>query len=660
MKRPAPPLHVCPRVRPGVCPRVFVAALLLTATLPASCSAAQDGADPEDVADGNDGRISAFGRYEGYSEPIFVEWVNTSRYMEMRDGVKLAVDVTFPAVDGEIAEGRFPVVWTHSRYHRNPGTLARFFAPEGAEIPEIHSMVDAREDLQLLVRHGYIVAAVQVRGGGASFGTYQGLFSEAETDDAREMIEWFATQPWSDGNVGMYGGSYLGITQYMAASEGHPALKAIFPNVAGLDMYDQLYPGGVYRSDMIDHWGGLTRNLDVEWPAPPVQGDEDGTRLLQAAIAEHENNWDVTKEYRQGRFRDYDVPTLTWLEHGPTGVLEELEAARVPAYHWNAWYDIFVLDALLYWANYEGPQRLGIGAWSHGAMPDSALMAERARLTAIEQLRWFDYWLKGIDNGIMDEPPLYYAVMNDPGDWSWESTDVWPIRGIEEKWFYFDEGPSGSIESVNDGVLSTETSAEPPGRRTDGDAAFDAYEVDLTTTTGTTTRWDNAVGGAPLMIYGDLAPNDRKSLTYTTPPLEKDLTVTGHPIVHLWMTSSTNDGTVVVLLEEVDEEGVAHYVTEGVLRASHRRLGKAPWENNLGLPFQRSFREDREPLPAGKPAELVMDLFPTATVFNAGHRLRVTIMGADADNLELPEVASTYRIYRSGAHPSGIVLPVVR
>jgi putative CocE/NonD family hydrolase len=631
-------------------PARSLSSVLVAALLTASCTAVQDAGDPEDD------RISEFGRYEGYSEAVFDDWVNTSRYVEMRDGVKLAVDVTFPAVDGEIAECRFPVFWTHSRYHRNPGTPVRFFAPEGAEIPEIHSMVDAREDLQLLVRHGYIVAAVQVRGGGASFGTYQGLFSEAETDDAREMIEWFATQPWSDGNVGMYGGSYLGITQYMAASEGHPALKAIFPNVAGLDMYDQLYPGGVYRSDMIGHWGGLTRNLDIEWPAPPVQGDEDGTPLLRAAIAEHENNWDVEKEYGAGTFRDHDVPTLTWLEHGPTGVLQELDAARVSAYHWNAWYDIFVLDALLFWANYDGPQKLGIGAWSHGAMPDSALMAERARLETIEQLRWFDYWLKGIDNGIMDEPPIHYAVMNDPGDWNWASSEVWPIAEAEEAQFFFAEGPTGSVESVNDGLLTLEPTAGVAA----SDTPSDVYEVDLTTTTGTTTRWDNAVGAAPLMIYADLAPNDRKSLTYTTPPLEEDLTVIGHPIVTLWMRSSTNDGDIIVLLEEVDEEGVARYVTEGVLRASHRRLGEAPWDDNIGLPFQRSFREDRELLPAGEPAELVMDLLPTSTVFNAGKRIRVTIMGADADNLQLPEAAPTYRVYRGGAYPSRIVLPAAR
>ena len=130
-------------------------------------------------------------------------------------------------------------------------------------------------------------------------------------------------------------------------------------------------------------------------------------------------------------------------------------------------------------------------------------------------------------------------------------------------------------------------------------------------------------------------------------------------MVHLWVTSSTNDGDFIVLLEEVDDEGRSHYVTEGVLRASHRALDDAPWDN-LGLPFQRSFREDVTPLPEGVPAELVMDLHPTAAVFNAGHRIRVTILGADADNIELPQVAPTYRVYRSGAYASRIVLPVMR
>jgi putative CocE/NonD family hydrolase len=264
-------------------------------------------------------------------------------------------------------------------------------------------------------------------------------------------------------------------------------------------------------------------------------------------------------------------------------------------------------------------------------------------LTAVEQHRWFDYWLKGIDNGIMNEPPIHYAVMNDPGDWVWKAATTWPLPEATPTDFHFAGGSPG---------LLTETA-------TGGGAAFDVYRVDPTTTTGNRSRWDNAVGAAPMMVYPDLAPNDAKSLTYTTAPLAADLTVAGHPVVTLWLSSSTNDADLIVLLEEVDPTGASRYVTEGALRASHRRLSDAPW-NNLGLPFQRGFKADATPLPAGVPTEIKMDLHPTSTVFNAGHRIRVAIMGADADNMEAPTRLPTLRVYHDGAHASRIALPVVR
>jgi putative CocE/NonD family hydrolase len=393
---------------------------------------------------------------------------------------------------------------------------------------------------------------------------------------------------------------------------------------------------------MITHWGELTRKLDIEWKAPKVATDIEGT-MLEDAIAQHQDNWDVLVEYGASRYRDHDVPSLSWSRHGVSGVFDKINQAKVPAYHWNGWFDIFVLDAALIYANYQGPQKLGIGAWSHAGMPDSALMAERSRLTAVEQHRWFDYWLKGIDNGIMNEPPIHYAVMNDPGDWVWKAATTWPLPEATPTDFHFAGGSPGVL---------TETA-------TGGGAAFDVYRVDPTTTTGNGSRWDNAVGAAPMMVYPDLAPNDAKSLTYTTAPLAADLTVAGHPVVTLWLSSSTNDADLIVLLEEVDPTGASRYVTEGALRASHRRLSDAPW-NNLGLPFQRGFKADATPLPAGVPTEITMDLHPTSTVFNAGHRIRVAIMGADADNMEAPTRLPTLRVYRDGAHASRIALPVVR
>ena len=596
---------------------------------------------------GGSEKISEFGHYEGYSEPRFDSWVTTSLYVEMRDGVKLAVDVTRPAVDGEVSDEALPLVWTHSRYHRNPSALG---GQRGGSSPSIRSMVDAMPALQRLVRHGYVVAAAGVRGSGASFGRFEGLFSAAETDDAAELIAWFAEQPWCDGNVGMYGGSYLGITQYMAASRHPPALKAIVPDVAAFDMYDLFYPGGIFREDMIAHWDQLTTQLDREWPAPVVDDDPDGVMRAQA-IAQHADNWAVLENYSAAPYRDDVTEGLEWLEHGPSPLLDAINESDVAIYHLNGWFDVFALDATLWFANYEGPQRLTMGSWSHAGMADRALMAERGRIGAIEQHRWFDRWLKGIENGVDEEPRIQYALMLDPGDWEWRVADEWPPPGTDEVTLWFTAGPSGSIASAHDHGLEIDAPAR---------AGRDDYEIDPSTTTGSTSRWDNAVAAAPVMRYDDLAENDAKSTTYTTAPLEEDLVVVGHPVVKLFVESSRGDVDLHVLLEEIDERGEVRYVSEGVLRASHRKLGEAPYDN-LGLPWHRSAREDVEPLPAGQPAEVVLDLHPIANLFDAGHRLRVTVMGADADNtrpspIELP---ATLSIHRGGEHASCLSLPVL-
>jgi putative CocE/NonD family hydrolase len=400
---------------------------------------------------------------------------------------------------------------------------------------------------------------------------------------------------------------------------------------------------------MIGHWGPRTRNLDVEWPAPPVDDDPDGEWLAQA-IEQHRDNWDVEIGYAEP-YRDFKSPELTWARHGPSGVLDDIRDASVPAYHFNGWFDIFVLDTVLWWANYRGPQKMTIGAWPHAAVADQRLMEEMQRLTAIERHRWFDHWLKGIDNGVMDEPPIHYALMIEPGSWEWRSADRWPTTGTSQRTLYLAGGPSGTAGSVNDGNLLN----EPP---TGTLAGHDTYQVDPTTTTGTTTRWDNAMAAARFMSYPDMSDNDAKSMTWTTGPLDHDLAIVGHPVVTLYIESTTGDADIVALLEEVDAEGRSHYVTEGVLRASHRKLGEAPWDN-LGLPYQRSYSDDVEPLPDDGPAELRMDLHPTATVFNAGHRLRLTVMGADADNLEAPASLPTLRVHRNEAFPSRIDLPAL-
>ena len=216
-------------------------------------------------------RVSKFGEYKGYSEEIYDSSIRTSQYLTMRDGVKIAIDVIRPAKDGKVAEEPLPVLWTHNRYRRA-------YIAGG----KLRTMAD-RPDIQLLLKHGYVIASADVRGSGASFGSWDGIFTKEETQDAYEITEWLASQPWCDGNVGMFGGSYLGITQLMAASTHPPHLKAIFPIVALFDMYLISYHGGVFFDDFLRTWSQLTKMIDTKYIAAPVDGDEDEI-LLKSAI----------------------------------------------------------------------------------------------------------------------------------------------------------------------------------------------------------------------------------------------------------------------------------------------------------------------------------------------------------------------------------------
>jgi uncharacterized protein len=169
-------------------------------------------------------------------------------------------------------------------------------------------------------------------------------------------------------------------------------------------------------------------------------------------------------------------------------------------------------------------------------------------------------------------------------------------------------------------------------------------------------RW---ISEGQTLSLNNQVPNEEKGLTYTTDPLDSPLEVTGHPILHLWVTSSATDGDFFVYLTDVTENGLSMYITEGKLRASHRALSAAPYDN-FGLPYHRSYEADIADL-QGEPVELVFDLLPTSFVFDAGHRIRVTITGADIDNFATPVLVPppTVGVYRDAEHASYIELPVI-
>jgi hypothetical protein len=332
-----------------------------------------------------------------------------------------------------------------------------------------------------------------------------------------------------------------------------------------------------------------------------------------------------------------------YITNNPANYLKEIGSSGVPVYHWGGWYDNFPKHALLWYSNLTNPQKIVIGPWAHPQLGGLDL--------AIEEVRWYDYWLKGIDNGVMSEAPITYYTLGEGKKSGWHSAWEWPLPNQELTNYYFDGTKSGSVKSVNDGSLSLDA----PGST----AGVDEYLVDYSTTSGPATRWS---AGYDVMVSPypqTMMFNDEKALTYTTPPLPAEVEVTGHPVVHLWVTSSAKDGDFFVYLEDVSEARYSKYVTEGNLRASHRALSPAPY-NNLGLPYHRSYAEDVADLP-DQPVELVFDLMPTSYVFDAGHRIRVTITCADKDTALTPQLdpPPTVHLYRDAEHASYIVLPMI-
>jgi putative CocE/NonD family hydrolase len=574
-------------------------------------------------------KTSSFGKYSGYSEAVYDGLVRSSRYITVRDGTRLAIDLFRPSRGGKVTDEKLPVVWTHNRYRR-----------AWMEDGKLITIVDVFPWLQDVLRHGYVVAAVDSRGGGASFGSFQGMFTLQETQDSYDVTEWLAAQPWSNGKIGMYGRSYLGITQYLAAGQEPPHLTAIFPEVAVADLYALLYHGGIFHGPFIEFWNDLVHKIDLDDPAAPVDEDPKG-ELRAAALAGHRANRDVGKLYGSLPYRDSVDPVtgaMPYREASPITYLRQIRKSKVAVYHLAGWFDRYVRDQLVLFRNLDNPQRITIGPWTH--------TQQQALDFAAEHLRWWDYWLKGIDNGIMREEPVHYYLMGAPEERAWRSAPTWPPPGTRQTAFYLAAGRSGTVHSTNDGSLLRERAEGTPGR--------DELTVDYSAAVTPDPRWSIERN------FPELSVHDAKGLTYTTPPLPAAVEVVGHPVVHLQITSSAPDADLFVYLEEVDEKGASQYVSEGALRASNRAVAD-PGYDFLGLPYHRGSQADRAPLIPGQAVELSFDLFPTANLFEAGHRIRLTVTGADKTNARTPEQSPPPRLTleHGGEHGSWVELPLL-
>lgn len=589
--------------------------------------------------------------YLEIAAPDDVEADRSSQYLTMRDGIRIAVDVYLPTDRGP--QARLPTMLHQTRYWRSlayrwPLSAFKDSAPRGA----------LGKLAKRFLANGYAWVDVDARGSGASFGNRPQSHGPDEVRDGAEVVDWIIRQPWSNGKVGAIGMSYDGTSAEFLLVNQHPAVKAAAPMFSLFDSYREIaFPGGIHHTWFTEIWSQMNQKLDRnELPfggvlgtllisgVSPVDGDGDGDTLA-LALADHASNWNPHKEALGVTYRDDRPPSGTVRNIdalSPHSFIDQINASGAAVYGYSGWFDgAYAHAAIRRHLTLRNPDnKLIIGPWDHGGRRNiSPFSTGPTRFDhAAELLKFFDHHLKELPNGIADEKPIHYFTM---GAERWNAADTWPPASTTRSLFL-----------AQDGRLVPEAPTSSTGS--------DTYRVDHTAGTGEQSRWQTLIRTPITNPYPDRAEQDARLRTYTSQPLAQDTEVTGHPLVTLYVSSTASDGAFFVYLEDVDGDGAVHYVTEGLLRALHRRLSVAPPPYRDVVPYRSYKREDGSPLRPNEVTELVFDLLPTSYLFKQGHRIRIALAGADRDHFALiPSDPPTITVYRNDRSPSRLDLPVV-
>mgnify|MGYP002134486547 CR=1 FL=1 len=575
----------------------------------------------------------------------------------MSDGTKIAADIYLPV--GSSSTEKFPTIFSQTRYHRS--TLINFpFSLLAGDYPK---------EIKRFVSHGYAWVKIDVRGTGASFGKNLFPWFPRERQDGVEVVNWIVSQPWSNGKVGATGISYDGTAaEFLAASE-HPAIKAIAPRYSLFDSYlDIAFPGGIHNRWFTRNWGDGNKALDQnELPnglppwfyllsggVRPVDEDSDGS-MLRAALVEHKTNPNIGDQTATFQCRDDGAEIgFTSLDLSPFEISNKIAQTNIPVYSISGWWDggygLAAIERYLTIPN--NGSRLLLGPWDHGGrqhISPGRNNREPAFDETKELLKFFDRYLKGIRNGIDEEPPIHYFTMVEE---KWKSADQWPPDFDNNPFFM---GPRHTLNSSP--IYTTDTNS----------ADLDQYEVNYSVGSGEGSRWKSLynISGTEIeypnegsLITNSAFCNDGKLLCYTSPPLQEDLEVTGHPEIYINLSLTDQDGYVIVYLSDVPPEGDPEYVTEGQLRiAFSREQNEEPLYHSPAV--MNSFnRRNAVKIAEGTVADLHFSLLPTSYRFKKGHKIRIILTGADKDlYTPLTNKPPKWTVFRSHQYPSRLVLP---
>ncbi len=564
------------------------------------------------------GSASIQSRPAAASEGVYDVTVEQNVMVPMRDGVRLSTDIYRPTRDG-----RFPVILIRTPYG---GTSAV------ATVAKYSSYAS----------QGYVVISQDVRGRFDSEGAWYPYINEI--NDGDDMQWWAGTQPWSNGNVGMLGSSYLAAAQWLSARMDNPHLKAIVPAVTPFNYYhDVAYVGGALSLSSRLAWAvGVGGKTGQTMP----QGWEEKLRHLPLLTLDRHMGWSIPSWQDWIRHPNYDA---YWRVIDNEAQIPNISAA---VFNIGGWYDIFLKGTL---ASYTGmikgaktetarkSQKLLIGPWPHGWNKQKTGDIDFGSEAVIDgdavQLKWLDYWLKGEKNGVLDEPRVRLFVM---GENKWRDEREWPIARTRFTDYYFhSRGKANTLDG--DGTLSTERPATQPS---------DTFVYDPERPVPT-------LGGSNMTI--DPGPFNQRALemrddvlVFTSPVLESDVEVTGPLTVTLFAASTARDTDFTAKLVDVYPDGRAYNLQDGIIRARYRESFTNP---TLIEP--------------GRVYEYKIDLWATSNLFKRGHRIRVDITSSNfprfdrnqntgnAFGLDSEVRRATQTIHHDERYASHITLPII-
>ncbi len=540
----------------------------------------------------------------------------------MRDGVCLSTNISRPR-----EPGKYPVLLCRTPYgNGGPGSgEAKFF-----------------------VERGYVFVNQDTRGRYESEGVFYPVVNEGP--DGIDTIEWIVKQPWCNGKVGMHGGSYVGMTQWMPALKGEPHLVSMFPAVPYTEHYSVSFQNGAFRMRMFTSWYTMM-TAPYEFKAEEFTKKDIDTANRSLPLIEQ----DMKIGWRMPFLRDimnHPEDDAYW---SPMRFEGNYGNVRAAIYTIAGWYDLFTAQNLQSFMEMTGPgisaavrakQKIIVGPWGHGTWGTSKLgdldFGKYAVLDTREMmLRWFDATLKGIDTGILKEPPVKIFVM---GDNVWRFEHEWPLkRTIYTKYYFHSAG--GANTKDGDGSLGTAAQKNEPADRF-------VYDPDSPVpSTPDSSVFDDFKNYPFDFCHMEGRPD---ILVYSTPPLEKDTEVTGPIQIVLFAASSATNTDFTGRLLDVYPDGRAIAIRDGIIRASFRN-GPVKTSN----------------IRPGEVREYRIDLGPTSNVFKKGHRIRVEVSSSNFPRFdrnlntggdfatETKWVKAEQTVYHTQERPSYIVLPVI-